>query len=272
MNVRQTKRWAELTTAEFGGLDMAGTIAVLPVAAIEQHGPHLPVGTDALIMEGFLDQALAAMPDDLPVLVLPVQSVGKSNEHIEFPGTLTLSADTTIRAWTEIGESVHRAGCRKLLIMNAHGGNVPVIDIVARDLRVRLGMLVVNASWSRLGYPDGLFSPAERQHGIHGGEIETAWMLHFRPDLVNQSEARDFTPASVEIEQSFAVLRVTQPVGFGWMAQDVSEPGAIGNAAAGTAEKGALAASHGVAGFFALLRDMVAFDLARLKKGPLRTG
>jgi creatinine amidohydrolase len=268
--VRKTKRWAELPTTAFQALDMERIVAVLPVAAVEQHGPHLPVGTDSLIMEGYLDQSIAAMPDDLPVLILPTQCVGKSNEHVEFPGTLTLSAETAVRAWTEIGESVHRAGVKKLLIMNSHGGNVPIIDIVARDLRARFGMLVVNASWSRLGYPDGLFSPAERQHGIHGGEIETAWMLHFRPDLVEMEQARDFTPASVEIERRFSYLRVTQPIGFGWMAQDVSEAGAIGNAALGTAEKGARTAEHGVAGFLALLQDMLAFDLDRLKDGPLK--
>ena len=264
-----TKLWAELTWTDIQALEMGGLVAVLPVAAIEQHGPHLPVGTDTLIMRGHLDQALATMPADLPVLVLPIQAVGKSNEHVEYPGTLTLSAETAIRAWTEIGESVHRAGCRKLLIMNSHGGNVPVIDIVARDLRARFGMLVVNASWSRMGYPNGLYSPGERQHGIHAGEIETSLMLYFRPDLVRMDRARDFTPTSVEIERTFARLRVTQPIGFGWLAQDVSEPGAVGNAAGATVEKGRASAANAVAGFFELLADMLAFDLGRLKAGPL---
>ena len=110
------------------------------------------------------------MPADLPVLFLPVQAIGKSNEHIEFPGTLTFSFETVIRAWTEIGESVARTGCRKLVFVNSHGGNVPAIDIVARDLRVRRNMLVVNSSWSRFGYPDGMFGAKERAHGIHAGD------------------------------------------------------------------------------------------------------
>jgi creatinine amidohydrolase len=270
MSVPKTRFWAELAWTDFHTLDMATMIAVLPVAAIEQHGPHLPVGTDSLIMQGYLDRALAAMPAALPVLILPVQSVGKSNEHLDFPGTLTLTAETAIRAWTEIGEAVHRAGCRKLLIMNSHGGNVPVIDIVARDLRVRLGLLVVNASWSRMGYPDGLYTPAERQHGIHAGDIETSLMLCFRPDLVDMDAARDFVPASVEIERTFTRLRVTVPIGFGWLAQDVSEPGAVGNASAATAAKGEATAAHAVAGFLELLADMLAFDLARLRDGPLK--
>ena len=114
--------WAEWTWPDFAAADMARQIAVLPVAAVEQHGPHLPVGVDTFIMDGYLRRVVAEMPDDLPGLFLPVQAVGKSDEHIDFPGTLTLSAETIIRAWTEIGEAVHRAGVRKLVLLNAHGG------------------------------------------------------------------------------------------------------------------------------------------------------
>ncbi len=268
----KTRYWAELSWPEFAAADMASAIAVLPVAAVEQHGPHLPVGVDSVIMDGYLDRAVALLPDDLPVLVLPVQRVGKSNEHLDFPGTLTISAETAIRAWTEIGESVHRAGVRKLVIVNSHGGNVSTLDIVARDLRVRHGMLVVAASWHRFGFPDDLFSAHERQHGIHAGEVETSLMLRFRPDLVAMGEARDFVPESVRVEAEFGHLRVTQPVGFGWMAQDNHASGAMGNAAAGTAEKGEAAASSGAQAFVDLLRDVHAFDLARLPPGPLRGG
>ncbi len=102
--------WLDLTTEDFRTRDMHRTIAVLPVAAVEQHGPHLPVGVDTFINQGYLARAAALVPEDLDVLVLPIQAVGKSNEHLAFPGTLTLSAETVIRAWTEIGESVHRAG------------------------------------------------------------------------------------------------------------------------------------------------------------------
>ncbi len=266
----KTRYWAELSWPEFHGADMAQVIAVLPVAAVEQHGPHLPVGVDGFIMEGYLARAVAALPDDLPVLVLPVQTVGKSDEHLDFPGTLTLSAGTAIRAWTEIGESVARAGVRKLVIVNSHGGNVSVVDIVGRDLRVRHGMLVVGASWHRFGYPEEAFAPAERPHDIHAGEVETALMLRFRPDLVAAGETRNFVPESVRIEREFARLRVTQPVGFGWMAQDNHPAGAMGNAAAATGDKGEAAAAYGARAFVDLLRDVQAFDLSRLAKGPLK--
>ena len=265
----RTKFWAEMTWTDFQGADMASAIAVLPVAAIEQHGPHLPVGVDTYIMEGYLRAAVARLPDDLPALMLPVQAVGKSNEHLAFPGTLTFSAETVIRAWREIGESVHRAGVRKLVIVNSHGGNIPPLDIVARELRVRLGMLVVVASWSRFGYPAGLYGAGEAVHGIHGGEAETSLMLAFRPDLVRREAVRNFVPNSVAIAEEFTWLRVTQPVGFGWMAQDNAAAGAMGDAASGTAEKGAATAENGAAAFVALLRDVERFDVARLASGPL---
>jgi len=155
-----TKFWAEMSWRDFSDADMSKVVAVLPVASIEQHGPHLPVGVDAFINEGCLGRALARVPADLPVLFLPLQQIGKSDEHIEFPGTLTLSMETVTRAWTEIGESVARTGCRKLIFMNSHGGNSAVIDVVARHLRARRRMLAVNAAWPRLGYPEGLFSRA----------------------------------------------------------------------------------------------------------------
>ena len=261
--------WAEMTSPDFAAADMANTIAVLPVAAIEQHGPHLPVGTDTFINEGYLRALVAALPDDLAVLVLPVQQIGKSNEHLEFHGTLTFSAETCIRAWTEIGESVFRAGCRKLVFANSHGGNVPVVDIVARDLRVRLGMLAVAGSWSRLGYPEEMFSARERYHGIHGGDAETSLMLAFRPDTVKRAEARDFVPSTMGMEQEFKWLRATTPIGFGWMSQDLSAAGAMGDASAGTAAKGEACAAHGASAFVELLRDVAAFDLAKLARGPL---
>jgi len=264
-----TKMWAEMRWKDFQAFDMSRAIAVLPVAAIEQHGPHLPVGVDTFINEGYLARAIARAPAALPVLFLPVQTIGKSNEHIDFPGTLTLSAETTIRAWTEIGESVARAGCRKLVFANSHGGNVAAIDIVARDLRVRRNMLVVNSAWSRFGYPDGLFGPKERAHGIHAGDAETSLMLAFRPETVRRDEARDFVSAAIGMERDFTWLRATQPTGMGWMSQDLNDFGAMGDASAATAQKGEACADYGATAFLELLADVDAFDLERLGKGPL---
>jgi creatinine amidohydrolase len=203
------------------------------------------------------------------VLFLPVQAIGKSNEHIQFPGTLTFSLETVTRAWTEIGDSVARTGCRKLIFMNSHGGNVPVIDAVVRELRVRHRMLAVHAAWHRLGYPEGMFPARERAHGIHGGDAETSLMLAFKPGTVRMGEARDFVSAAESIEREFKHLRVTQPIGFGWMSSDLHEGGAVGNAAIATAAKGEACAEQGADAFVELLRDVIAFDLARLNNGPL---
>ena len=263
-----TRHWMEMTTADFQSADMASVIAILPVAAIEQHGPHLPVGTDAQIMEGYLARVAERLPDSAGVLILPVQAIGTSREHLAFPGTLTLSPETALRAWIEIGESVRRAGCRKLVVANSHGGNTALIDILARELRVRCGMLVVPVFWHRFGYPDGCFSPHELQHGIHGGDIETSLMLAFRPELVRSDEIQDFVPASVEIAESFQWLRATGPHSFAWMAQDLSQSGAMGDASAARADKGEASADYGVTAFIELLGDVEAFDLARLAQIP----
>jgi creatinine amidohydrolase len=253
--------WMTLSTEEFRRRDMRRSIAILPTAAIEQHGPHLPVGVDTLINEGYLARMMPLVPEDLDVLVLPTQAIGKSNEHIAFPGTLTLSAETTIRAWTEIGDSVHRAGVRKLIFLNSHGGNVPVIDIVARDLRVRNGMVAVNCAWHRLGVPGGLFSDTDLRHGIHAGDMETSLVLALRADLVRMDKAAIFAPRGAAMEQRFKHLRATQPIGFGWMTEDLHPSGAIGEAALATAEKGEACLAHGAAAFVDLLRDVDAFEL-----------
>jgi creatinine amidohydrolase len=247
---------------------MARVIAVLPFAAIEQHGPHLPLGTDMYIMEGYLGRVLRRLPADLPLAFLPVQAIGTSQEHSAFAGTLSLTDQAALDAWAAIGESVARAGCRKLVLINSHGGNSALLERLALDLRVRERLLAVTASWSRFGYPDGLFPPQEVAHGIHAGEIETSLMLAFRPDLVRMPEAGDFVPASLDFERDFAWLRTGRPAGFGWMAQDLSSSGAIGNAAAATAEKGEAAADYGATAFIELLQDVEAFDLARLDDGP----
>jgi creatinine amidohydrolase len=248
--------WAEYRATEFGAIDPDGTIAVVPLAAVEQHGPHLPVGTDALIAEGMLTAAASMLPADIDVRSLPIQSVGKSNEHLYAPGTLTLPATVAIEAWTELGLSVNRAGVRKLVFVNSHGGNEEIMGIVARELRVRAKMLCVKTSWSRFGHPDGMFSEVERRHGIHGGEIETSLMLHFRPDLVDMAKAQDFSSLAAKTEANLKLVGPTGPHAFAWIASDLNPNGVVGNASAATAEKGRAVAEHQSRGFVELLKDV----------------
>jgi creatinine amidohydrolase len=266
----RTPFWADMTWSDFRTADMSEAIAILPIAAVEQHGPHLPLGVDLFLMQGYIERTVARLPEDLACLFLPVQPVGHSVEHTDFPGTLSLSAATTIALLTEIGASVHRAGCRKLVLLNSHGGNVPLLDIVAHDLRARLGLFVVMATWHRFGYPDGLFSGEELTHGIHAGDVETSLMLSFKPDLVRQDLLADFPSQSAALESDFTWLRAGRPTGFGWMAQDLSSSGAMGNAREANAEKGEACADYGATAFIELLQDVAAFDLARLEQGPGR--
>jgi len=263
-----TRYWAEMVWPDFKTADMADVVAVLPVAAVEQHGPHLPLGVDFFLMQGYIERVVARLPDDLPVLFLPTQAIGTSIEHSDFPGTLSLSAPTLIQMLREIGACVHKAGCRKLVLLNSHGGNVALLNAVAHALRAEHQMFVVMASWHRFGYPDGLFSAEELVHGIHAGDIETSLMLSFWPDLVRRDAASDFGSESAAFESDFTWLRAGRPTGFGWMAQDLSASGAMGNAANASAEKGEASADYGVTAFIELLQDVEAFDLARLGAGP----
>jgi creatinine amidohydrolase len=261
--------WLEMTSEDFSQGNPSRWIAVLPIAAVEQHGPHLSLGTDAFVAETYLARVRERTPPELAATFLPLQKIGTSEEHRAFPGTLTLSIETWLRTLREIGTSVHRAGVRKLVIVNSHGGNTEVMGLVARDLRVRLGMLVVTASWHRLGYPDGLFTRDEHMHGIHGGDIETSIMLAAYPQLVRRDKLADFRPVTFAMERDFARLRADYPAGFGWMTQDLHASGAVGNAAAATAAKGEAALMHGARAFIALLDDVARFDLGSLAPGPL---
>lgn len=260
--------WRDMAWPDFQNLDPERTVAVLPVAAIEQHGPHLPVGVDAFINEGVVAAAMPLMPDD--VLVLPTTQIGKSNEHLAFPGTLTLRAETLIALWTEIGECVHRAGIAKFVMLNSHGGQPQVMEIVARDLRVRLGMFAVAAGMSGLNIARGLFTPTEDRHGIHAGSNETSQMMHLQPSLVRHAHRADFAPATIALESEFALLRAEgAAVGFGWQAQDLHPSGACGDATDADAERGRAVVESKAAGVARLMDEVMRFPLNRLRPGPL---
>ena len=263
--------WMEMTWQEIAdaGAATGRWIAVLPLAAVEQHGPHLPLGVDTFIAEAYLARVRQILPEALPVTFLPVQRIGVSVEHLAYPGTLTLSAATAIGAWTEIGESLARAGLRKLLLVTSHGGNVSAMELVARDLRARHQMLAITVGWHRFGYPDATFSAEEKKHGIHGGDIETSLMLAAKPETVGMDKAPNATPATVAMAQEFKWLGAYRPAGFAWMTQDLNATGAIGNATLATAAKGSAALTHGAQAFVELLREIDRFDLARLREGPL---
>ena len=234
-----------MTWQEVAGAETGRWIAVLPLAAVEQHGPHLPLGVDTYIAEAYLARVEKILPAELPVTFLPVQRIGVSAEHLSYPGTLTFSATAAIAAWTELGDSLARAGVRKLVLVTSHGGNVAAMEIVARDLRTRLGMLAVTVGWHRFGYPDGAFTPEEKRHGIHGGDIETSLMLAAKPETVRMDKAANATPATIAMAQEFKWLGAYRPAGFAWMTQDLNASGAIGDATLAKPEKGDAAFARG---------------------------
>ena len=267
--------WADLSTRDFAQLDPARTIAVLPVAATEQHGPHLPLSVDSVLADGIVAASLPHLAPELSVLFLPTQAVGLSPEHARFPGTLTLKTETVLRLWTDIGESVAAAGVRKLLLFNSHGGQVSVLDLVARDLRARLNLLVYSCSWFNLPLHDAqgqdlnaLFSAEEHRFGIHGGEIETSMMLALAPQRVQMDQARHFASTAQARAQQFPILGNGRSAKLGWQTQDYNLTGAVGHAAAATAAKGEALVQAAGRSLAQLLAEMDRLPLSTLVDQP----
>ena len=267
--------WADLSTRDFAeartwGL-AAQTVAVLPVAAVEQHGPHLPLSVDAALLDGVIQAALPLLPAELPVLFLPPQQLGLSTEHRSYPGTLTLSPSTLIALWTELGQCVARAGIQKLLLLNGHGGQVSVMDIVARELRQRCGLLVYSASWFSLPLPEavaGQFSAEEHRFGIHGGEIETSMMLHLAPQTVCMAQAQNFRSTSQDRAERYALLGNGKSAKMGWAMQDYHSAGAVGNAAAASADKGRSVVDAAAQALVQLLQELHQLPLSTVVARP----
>lgn len=260
--------WQDLRTAEFTQLDFAGVVAVLPVAAIEQHGPHLPVATDLIINQAVLDRAWRLLPAGTPVLRLPTQAIGKSNEHEAYPGTLSLSTRIVERLWFEIGLSVRRAGVQKLLIFNSHGGQPQIGQLVARDLRVEHQMFVALANWFDFGLPAGLIPEQEARHGIHGGQIETSIMLALRPDLVAEDKLADFSSSRLTAIAPAPRLQSLGANGWGWQAQDLHPQGVVGNALEARAEIGTAILDHAAGALAELLLEIVEISPQVLMQQP----
>ncbi len=270
-----SKFWADLTSRHFSQLAASDvidqTVAVLPVAAIEQHGPHLPVSVDTSLVNGVIQAALPHLPQTLPVLFMPTQQVGKSNEHIRYPGTLTLSAQTIINLWTELGACVARAGIKKLLLFNSHGGQASVMDIVARDLRTAYGLMVFSSNWYTLPLGDevmNLFTPAEHRFGIHAGDMETSMMLALDEKHVDMRRAQDFHTQAEDRAKKYPILGNGTAVKLGWQMQDYNPYGAAGNSTLATAAKGHAVISAAGLQLASLLQEISSLPLTTLTDQP----
>ena len=257
------RRWED-NSAALAAFERRDWIAVLPLGAHEQHGPHLPFETDRLIVEGIVERVIAALPESLPVTFLPTEPVGYSVEHINVPGTRTLRYDEAIARWLGIAEKLAGLGIRKLVMLNAHGGNSPLMTVVATEARLRFNMLAVATSWTRFGQPEGWIGAEDKALDIHGGDIETSVMLALRPEKVDMAKARRFPSRQSEFVRRFKHLRAYGPHAFGWKMSDLNPEGVAGNAAAATAARGEALIAHAVNGIVELLEDVNAFDAGEL--------
>jgi creatinine amidohydrolase len=260
--------WTEIHWPDVSRPTAARWIAVLPLAATEQHGPHLPVGTDVMIAQAYLARVRELLPAGIPATFLPVQPVGISTEHVDYPGTLTLSTQLALKDWMALGESIARAGIKKLVMVTSHGGNSAAMTLVAQDLRAQHGLLAVTTGWSRLSAPEGLFSAEELRHGIHGGAVETSIMLARYPRHVSKDKIADFRSAGIAMEKEYRWLSTHRPAPFAWQAQDLHPSGAVGDATLASAEKGERLLDHGARAFCELLTEVDNFDVKRLLRDP----
>lgn len=251
----------DLTTAGLVDRVSTRTIAILPVAATEPHGPHLPLSTDCDIAEGHIAALDAYLPAALDVVVLPLQRVGFSLEHSHFPGMQSRPVGTLVEDWMGLLRAYRALGGRRAVIVSSHGGNTPAVDALIVEARAQLDMLAVATAWLRFGQPEGLFSEAERKYGIHGGDIETSLMLHYAPEKVEMDKAADFLSRLVAMERRFTHLSAFGRHHWGWMSSDLNPHGVVGDATAASADKGAMSAGHALSGFVALLEDVAQFDL-----------
>lgn len=265
----QTLDWADLTAPELAELVGHDPVVVLPLAAIEQHGPHLPLSTDLVIGRGILDHARRRLARDLPVLVLPEQATGASLEHAAYAGTLALSADTLGRVVHEAAGSLARIGLRRLLVFNTHGGNKHVVDEAGLRARNDHGMLVIKAHSFRLPRPAGVDLPdREWEHGLHGGAVETAMMLHLSPESVRRDHVDSFASLGEELTGRLALVRPEGSVSFSWLAHDLNRHGVAGDARLATAEMGRLLVEGYGQSLAAAIQDARAFPLDRLRPAP----
>ncbi|MGI9352956.1 MAG: creatininase family protein [Rhizobiaceae bacterium] len=254
-----------MSEAQIASANTSNWIAVLPLGAQEQHGPHLPLETDTIIASGIACRLAGALSEDLAVTFLPAEPIGYSVEHMDYEGSQTLKYDEAINRWIGIGQSLAEQGIKKLLLLNAHGGNSPLMIIVATELRVRFDMLCVATSWTRFIEAGKTISADEKSFGIHGGDLETSVMLALAPDTVDIEKAENFPSFQKDLSSRAKQLKAYGPHAFGWKMQDLNLAGVVGNATIATAEKGEAAISESLEGLVQLIIDMDAFDLNHFK-------
>ena len=233
--VPHSRNFAYLTWKQVDALSRKDTLLVLPTAAIEQHGHHLPLATDTLINNYMLGKALELLPEDVPVYALPPVCYGKSNEHGGFPGTLSVSAATFMSVIRDLGASLAASGFKKLVLFNTHGGNAALVDVMARDLRAEFSLRTFTLFGSANAKFEGL-DPQEAAYGFHAGEVETALLLSATPELVRTDQYTSNYIA--DISKPELLKPEFSGANFAWLTRDIAKSGVMGDPSGATAEKG----------------------------------
>jgi creatinine amidohydrolase len=261
--------WKDRTTEEMRLLASRDAVVILPLAAIEQHGPHLPLSTDLDIGLGLLQAAAESMDEAPWVLQLPPMMIGTSMEHQDFPGTLSLEPETALAVIGQYGAAVAAAGFRRLVLVNSHGGNTQVMDLAALRLRRDHGLLVVSCSYFRLPPPADLVLPADEiRHGIHGGAVETSMMLHLVPGAVRKDACADAGSLGQELARKMTLVGVVAPAPMAWLSRDLHESGAVGNALLANAMLGRMLVQHYGQAIAQVIRETAALPLDSLRPKP----
>lgn len=251
--------WANLTTQDFTTLP-SDTVAILPLGATEQHGPHLPLSVDTDLGDAVIERTMSLLTGSLSVLVLPSLAITRSVEHTNHPGTLSLSSETMMAVLKDVGASVARAGVERLILFNAHGGNTAILEVVARDLRVKHGMIVVSTSWS--AFADwSTFEPDALAKDLHAGHTETSAMLATNPSVVDMGAARNFETTMSAWQRSFPSIGLSgQAMRPAWIIGDLNEDGVCGNATAATKEQGEALIESAARNFAVAIEEFARFD------------
>jgi creatinine amidohydrolase len=254
--IPDSRNFAYLTWKQVDALPRETTLLILPTAAIEQHGPHLPLATDTLINSILLGAALTRLPAELAVYALPAVCYGKSNEHIGFPGTLSVSASTFMAVIRDLGSSLTASGFKKLVLYNTHGGNSSLVDVMARDLRAEFGLRVFSLFGSAGAAFTGL-NDQERAYGFHAGEVETSFLLSAIPDLVHTDQ---YTVNYIADITKPEVLRPENaPATFAWLTRDIASSGVMGDPHPASEEKGTVWIEEAAGKLAAALSAMAAY-------------
>jgi creatinine amidohydrolase len=261
MNKKQ--RWVDFTSDELARGTTQSTVAILPLAAVEQHGPHLPLGVDLFLVESFLEASLKLTEAKDQIIVLPTLQLGLSPEHEDFVGTISLNAELAIGMCQKLAQAAAHAGVSKLLLFNSHGGNVGLMDIVGREIRRKTGLLVFHSSWYELAQHElmtELFGHHELRFGVHAGAVETSLMMAIRPDLVDVNQLEDHPSAAQFKSTHYPILGDGRSAKQSWMTKDYSPSGAVGNATLASADKGKKLIDHVGQRLLELTREIAQFQ------------